>query len=83
MTNPPEKENFIDFEALTRSTSEAESTTTEFGLNVVLGDLKTGRKPLDDDDERLTMGFTGGQIAQHGLKAIGGGAPVRGLPQRA
>lgn len=70
MADAPEEQNLVDFEPLTRSTTEPETTPPEFGLNVGLGDRQAGRKSLDDDNQSLTMGFAGGQVSQHDLQAI-------------
>ena len=83
MADAPEEQNLVDFEPLTRSTTKPETTPPEFGLNVGLGDLQSRGETFHDDDEGLTMRFTGGQIAQHVVQAIGDGAPVRVLPLHA
>jgi hypothetical protein len=80
VANSAEQQNLVDFETLPRSTSETQAASTEFGLNVGLGDLQSRGEAFDDDNKGLTMRFTGGQIAQHDVQAIGGGVPVRVLP---
>ena len=55
----------VDLEALPRPTPEAETATGQLGLDVLDGDRQPGRQPLDDDDQGLPVGFTGGQEAEH------------------
>lgn len=83
MADAAEQQDFVDLESLAGPTPETQSTPAEFGLDVGLGDLQARGQTLDDHDKGLTMRFTGGQVAQHVVQAIGGGVPVRALLPRA
>ena len=65
MTNTSKDGDLVSLELHSGATTKAESATSQLVSNLVDSDGQTRRKPLDDDDEGLAMGFTGGQVAQH------------------
>ena len=65
MTNASKDGDLVSFKLHSGATTKAEPATSQLVSNLVDSDGQTRRKPLDDDDEGLAMGFTGGQITQH------------------
>jgi hypothetical protein len=65
MTNPSKDGDLVGLELHSGATTKAEPTTSQLIPNLVDSDGQTRRKSLDDHDEGLAMGFTGGQITQH------------------
>lgn len=65
MTNASKDRDLVSFKLHSGATTKAEPATSQLVSNLVDSDGQTRRKPLDDDDEGLAMGFTGGQITQH------------------
>jgi len=57
--------DLVGFELHSGSTTKAQAATRQLVSDFVDSDGQTRRKSLDDDDEGLAMGFTGGQITQH------------------
>jgi hypothetical protein len=71
VTNTSNKSEFVNFKTLARSTAITQPTTTHFLLDFLNGEFNTRRQPLKHDDERLSMRFTSGQQAEHGLRLPG------------
>ena len=65
MTNASKDGDLIGLKLHSGTTTKAESATSQLISNLVDSDGQTRRKPLDNDDEGLAMGFTGGQITKH------------------
>ena len=83
MTNASKDGDLIGLKLHAGATTKAESATSQLVSNLLDSDGQTRREPLDDDDEGLAMGFTGGQITQHrtNLPAVPA-LPRASFPQR-
>ena len=65
MTDAREEPDLVLLEAHPRTAAVAEAAAGQLGADVFDRDLHPGGQALDDDDERLAVGLTGGQEAQH------------------
>lgn len=74
VTHTAHQGDLVGLEPLSRTATVTETTAGEFGLDVVDGDLETGGQALDDHDKGATVGFTGGEEAQHDLQVTRGSA---------
>ena len=77
MSDAADEGQFVGLEALSWTTSVAESPASHLGLDLFDRDLETGRQSLHDDHEGLAMGFARREIPQHPHEATGRRAPPR------
>ena len=57
--------DLVGLEFHTRAAAVAESSTRKIRVEIGKSERQTRRHSLEDDNEGLAMGFTGGQITQH------------------
>jgi hypothetical protein len=74
VANATDQGHFVDFESHPRASAKAKAAACELILNLLGGYPKAGRQTLDDDNEGLTVGFTGGEEAKHASILREGGA---------
>ena len=65
VADPAEQGDLVGLEAHARAAAEAEPAPGQLVGDVRRLDGQAGRQPLDDHDQGATVGFTGGQKAQH------------------
>ena len=65
VADPTEERELVGLETLARASSVPEAAAGELGLDVFDRHLQAGGEPLDDHDQPLAVGLTGGEEAQH------------------
>ena len=75
MADAADQRELVLLELLAGPAAVAESAPGHLGLDLLDGDLQAGGQPLDDGDERLAVGFAGGEEAEHPSEAIPHRAP--------
>ena len=74
MTHATHQGHLVNLEAHSRSSAEAEAAACELILNLLRRYPKASRETLDDDNEGLTVRFTGSEEAKHATILREGGA---------
>ena len=69
MADTREELDLILLKAHPRPASIAKATTAKLAGDLSLFDMKPCRQPLEDDNERLSVGLPGGQKAEHGCQS--------------
>src|SRR5205807_1784586 len=72
VADAPEDRDLVLLEPHARAPPEPQPPPRQLTLQLLDGDGQPRREALDDHDEGPAMGFTGGEEAQHRLKATGG-----------
>ena len=65
MPNATDEFDFVLFELLAGSATETETAPRQLVSKIGDGDRKIGGQTLDNHHQRLTVAFSGGQVAQH------------------
>lgn len=65
MANPADQGDLVLLEALAGPPAVPEAAPPELTLEFVDRERHPGGEALDDDDESLAVGFSGGEVAQH------------------
>ncbi len=68
MAHATDERQFVNLESLAGATTVTQSTATHLSLDLLNSDLKPSRKALNNGDKRLTVGFTGGEQAEHATR---------------
>ena len=67
MANSADEFNFVLLKLLAWPATKAESATSQLVGNISNDNRQIRRQTFDDDDERLTVTLSSGQVAQHAL----------------
>ena len=74
MADPADDGDRVGLEPHARTPPVPETAPGELGVDGVDRDGEPGGEALDDDDEGLAVGLSGGQVAQHRANLPGGPA---------